>query len=594
MGQEVGGQRAENTVAINQGKVEISYLEEGRNPTITACPGVDIWVNGSLCRGTVALSGSDKVQLVTRDERRKGALEINISEDELEAELIAKPAEIIERQVPDHPPQADLQIHLMENHRYEPASSLQQALMEIRARGINYGIDQGAIEQALSSCQEHAIVIARGDPPIKATDPWVDLKIRQEQRIPLELGGQEKIDYHERYSFTAVEAGDLVAILYPGVAGKLGKSVKGKVLSPDLPQELYLTAGKGVDLSEDNLQAMATMVGRPMVTIQGQNVLIQILPSLDIDGDVNLQTGNVRFKGDLLITGNVREGMVAEAWGSLQVNRDVIQASINGMGQVIIKENVLSSTIVAGGGRTVFKDLLPILEDIEDQLGGLDLALEQMSKKPGFNIQAKLGPLLQLLLDNKFQELPTKADALLNILVHDKVAAEDGRLKELSLSIASTLGRRPLAIDLDTLKALHDKAKTLVQEYLAPFQQPGDLEAGYALNSNLKATGSVTIKGQGCFNTKITAGGNIKILKIFRGGEIFAVGDVYVGEAGSPGGTLTKIRIHQNAKVTLGKVWENTTVQVGHYQYNFNQVQEKVTVSLDDQGNLQVGKAGTL
>jgi len=281
--------------------------------------------------------------------------------------------------------------------------------------------------------------------------------------------------------------------------------------------------------------------------------------------------------------------LAAESWGKLQVNHDVVQASVNGMGTVIIKGNVLSSTIIAGGGKIVFKDLLPMLEDIEDQLRGLEFALEQMSKKPGFNIQAKLGQLVQLLLDNKFKDLPSKSLKLFDMLIRDKTASEDDRLLKFSHTMAETLGRRPPNVDLSNLKAMLDTATTLVQDYLTPFKQTGDLEVSYALNSTLKATGNIVVKGQGCFNTKITAGGNASIFKKFRGGEIFAVGDIFIGESGSSGGTLTKIRISNNAKVTIGKAWENTVVQVGHLQYNFNKMEEKVTIFLDAQGSLQIG-----
>ncbi|MHB1126322.1 MAG: DUF342 domain-containing protein [Bacillota bacterium] len=592
MGKEkVVDQRAKSSVGILHGNVEVNYTEGGPDPTISSCPGVILIVNGVLCQGTATLTDDDQVQLDAQNETQKGAWEIRISEDELLAELIIKPEYIIERRVPDHPHQAYLQIRVEESTRAVSPLTLEQALQEMRKQGISFGIERDALEEAVSSGQEQVVIIARGNPPVKATEPWVDLKFRQEQRIPLEPGENEKIDYHERYSFTSVEVGALIAILRPGVAGQPGTSVKGRSLNPEPPKEMHLTAGKGVGLSENKQEAFTTMAGRPAVSFQGQNAIIQILPSLDIAGDVNLKTGNVRFKGDLLITGSVREGMVAEAWGKLQVNGDVVQASITGMGNVFIRENVLSSTVIAGGGSIVFKHLLPILEDIEDQLGGLDLALEQVSKKPGFDMQTKLGPLVQLLLDNKFKHLPVKAIALSNLLTNDKVAAEDARLKELSLSISRTLGRTPPRIDLNSLKSLHQLAKTLVEEYLAPFQQPGDLEIRYAQNSVLQATGNVVVRGQGCFNTKITAGGDISISKMFRGGEIFAVGNIFVGESGSQGGSLTKIRIFNNAKVTIGKAWENTTVQVGQFQYNFNQMKENTVVCLDDQGNLQVRRA---
>lgn len=91
-----------------------------------------------------------------------------------------------------------------------------------------------------------------------------------------------------------------------------------------------------------------------------------------------------------------------------------------------------------------------------------------------------------------------------------------------------------------------------------------DLYANYVLNSIISATGNVHIASQGCFSSKISAGGSVYISGVIRGGEVVAGGDIVVSEAGSELGTKTILKTEANKRVRiLEKVYDGVIINIG-------------------------------
>ncbi|MHB1127215.1 MAG: flagellar assembly protein A [Bacillota bacterium] len=577
------------TVAVTGGQVVVNHGEEGPYPTISTAKGVNLWVNDQLIHEEVVITKYDKVRLEFQNERREGSWEIKVSQDEMEAALMVKPTIVIERHLKDQPPRRYLQLQVEESASTVPVYTFEQVFKEINARGIKHGLDWAAVNQPIESDRELNLVIARGTPPVKAKDPRLEVKFALQKRVHLQPMEEVSVDYHERFVFTSVEAGAVLAILRPGVEGTPGMTVTGQIVYPEPPREILLKAGKGVMLLENGKQAIATKSGRPVITQMDKEIMLQMLDVLVVPGDVDLLTGNVRFKGDLLLLGNVREGMVAESWGEMRIGGDVYHANVQSMSSVMVRGNAVTSVVTAGVAG--MHDLLPVLEDIAGQIKGIALAIEQLSKNPAFktaDLKDNLGPIVQILLEAKFKGLPNQVEVLAGLLKSIKVESWSERLKEFSQELVSIFRNKPLSITTNQLITLQLTAQELLEDYMSLPQQPGDLEVSYAINSVLKASGHVVVRGQGCFNTQITAGGNVNVSRLFRGGEIIAAGDVHVGELGSPAGSITRIIAAPKARVSLGKAWGNSVVQVGHRRHHFDDAGEHLVLRLDKHGNLQV------
>ncbi len=81
----------------------------------------------------------------------------------------------------------------------------------------------------------------------------------------------------------------------------------------------------------------ARIMGQPVF----RNNVLDVLPLLVINGDVDLSTGNVDFSGSVLITGSVVEGFTVKADRDVTVNGGVYNARIRSGGSCMIKGGIV-------------------------------------------------------------------------------------------------------------------------------------------------------------------------------------------------------------------------------------------------------------
>ena len=122
------------------------------------------------------------------------------------------------------------------------------------------------------------------------------------------------------------------------------------------------------------------------------------------------------------------------------------------------------------------------------------------------------------------------------------------------------------------------KRATAYTEHAQEIQ--GDLIATYVQNSTLESSGNITVRGTGSYNSFFNAGGDIRIEGVFRGGEIKAEGDIYIGEAGSPGLIIKQGNIYlaPDSIARFRKVYENVKIFFGKRGFQFKETRTLVKV----------------
>ena len=116
-------------------------------------------------------------------------------------------------------------------------------------------------------------------------------------------------------------------------------TVKGKLLVAKRGRPLPPLTGKGFERSEDNKTYTCLMNGK----IEMKNNRILISDVHEVHGDVGLNTGNIDFRGDVIIHGNVPTGAVIRATGSITIDGTVEGALIDAHKDVIIRGGMLGS-----------------------------------------------------------------------------------------------------------------------------------------------------------------------------------------------------------------------------------------------------------
>lgn len=102
-------------------------------------------------------------------------------------------------------------------------------------------------------------------------------------------------------------------------------------------------------------------------------------------GDVDIKTGNLRFKGDVKIAGNVCEAMEVQVTGNVEVQGLVTMARVVSGGKIIILGNIVGSRLRAGILFPGAKKLGFMMTDVHTELQNLAQALDLLKIKKIIN-----------------------------------------------------------------------------------------------------------------------------------------------------------------------------------------------------------------
>lgn len=230
----------------------------------------------------------------------------------------------------------------MEEADYE----LSEVMQAIETAGVKVGIDREKIEAMVAEkYYDHECLIAEGIPAQDGEDAYfkyyfdVDFNKKPTHRP------DGTVDYWSIHSIELVEEGQRIAEYVEPVNGSNGMSVKGKLLTAKRGRPLPPLTGKGFDRSQDNRTYTANMNGK----IEMQRGRILISQVHEVHGDVGLTTGNIDFRGDVIIHGNVPTGAVIKATGTITIDGTVEGCLIDANKDVIIRGGML------GNGKGVIK-----------------------------------------------------------------------------------------------------------------------------------------------------------------------------------------------------------------------------------------------
>ena len=107
-----------------------------------------------------------------------------------------------------------------------------------------------------------------------------------------------------------------------------------------------------------------------------------------------------------------------------------------------------------------------------------------------------------------------------------------------------------------------------------------------AQNSSLYCRGNILILGKGCINSKIHAGGTLKIMGILRGGEVYGRLGVEINEAGSESGIPTVITVPDDQNIIINKAMEGTTIKIGNVKHILKDTRYRLNARLDENARI--------
>ena len=214
-------------------------------------------------------------------------------------------------------------------------------------RNIVFGIlDDKEIEKKLEEAlkENTSFQIAAGHPPEPGEPDQITYHF---DTNPFRVGTVTEdglMDWKERGEYPHVEKDTLLATLTPGKKSVPGKDIFGNALVADEVPRLHLFSGKGVGKSKDRLQLFAKVEGQPQLTGRGN---VSVIQTLDIKGDIGVETGHVEFEGHIEVRGAVEKGYRAKG-DSLRA-KEILSEQVEIAGDVVAIRGIFGAKIRCGG-----------------------------------------------------------------------------------------------------------------------------------------------------------------------------------------------------------------------------------------------------
>jgi uncharacterized protein (DUF342 family) len=259
----------------------------------------------------------------------KYTIRIDVNDDNTEASVIIG-------QAPDGKPEPLTQ------------EDLQRAAAAAR---ISFGLDKATLRALASGPMlDTPFPIARGVPATDGTDGVAVFRVKKSDEFKPNYGGDDTapVDYKNVDVFQIVKKGDVLCEVTQPTPGENGTNVFGGVIPARPGRPVPNPCGANTAWTEDGTTLLATTDG--VVNFNG--TVIHVVEQLNIAGDVDLSTGNVRFGGDVIVRGSVNENFIVECGGNLTVKGKIGSADVRVGGNLIVADGVNGSrqrTIEVGG-----------------------------------------------------------------------------------------------------------------------------------------------------------------------------------------------------------------------------------------------------
>ena len=264
----------------------------------------------------------EKIALLDEKHNYVPLLELNISSDKMKAILKVYPSLI----------NTPVQFVTLEEFLWK--------------QGLKYGIKTEKLPEVVKGKPYyHEWLIAEGKPSINGVDGSL--------KFYFQTGGLDikpkiledgRVDYYDLDIIQVVEAGETLVERIPPTEGTNGMNVLGKEIKAKQGRDIRLPKGANTEIIANNSKLVATSKGH----ISYANQKVSIYQNYEVNGDVDFNTGNIDFPGNIIIKGNLNSGFTVKAGGDVEVRGNLAGSVIIG-GNLSVKNGIIRGRAEAEG-----------------------------------------------------------------------------------------------------------------------------------------------------------------------------------------------------------------------------------------------------
>lgn len=197
--------------------------------------------------------------------------------------------------------------------------------------------------------------VAFGTPPIEGEDGRIVECFPRTAPMTIKIDENGDADYRSTSYIQLIRKGDILCDIIQPKEGQPGLKVDGSTIEPKRVKEAALPSGINTTVSEDGLHLIATRDGH----LEYSGGKFHVKPMLEVRGDVDYSSGNIDFRGDVHIYGDVRENFSVRATGTVTIDGLVEAANIEAGGDLVVSCGVTgdNQAVIKSRGRVRAKYL---------------------------------------------------------------------------------------------------------------------------------------------------------------------------------------------------------------------------------------------
>lgn len=579
----------DGTIKVQDGKISIKNPSSGGKPASIVVPEhVKIIVDGNEAHGRIYLKEENNVEVIFEERDASRNINISMGNNDMEAYISIEYIPKITYILKDITESNEAFLETTEKEKvYPPKFSSQDIIDELKKSNVTYGVK----EEKISECIENGcknVFIAKGDMPEDGKDDILECKFNLDSSNKIFAKDDNgNIDYKSIGEVKPAVKGTTLAVRVPGYEGKDGRDIKGKIIKHKPGKKIKLKAGKGCILKDENTVEAAAS-GKPCV----KNNAFCVNEVYEIKNDVDLETGNIKFIGDIIIYGNVKEDMKVESDNSILIYKNIERSNIISKGDIEIRGSAISSNVTGGGKDVIKLNILENLNLLYDNFKSLIDVIEQIDEYNLLGKDKSDGEIIKGLIETKFKAIPRISLKIITLLkIQNESNTEDELIDLLKRKI---IGLAPINIKhYNELYGILDCIKKKIEFTEASLSLPVDVKINYCQDSNIQSSGDIVFTGKGEYVSNITS--NKKIVfsqakSIARGGILKAGEEIKCSIVGSPSSVPTTLTVDSKGHIWADRVYINTKFLIGGREYIFDAPYKDVHAYLDDDYDITIDK----
>lgn len=414
-------------------------------------------------------------------------------------------------------------------------------IQQYRDQKFQARLDHAAIERALREKSQKPVVIASGEAAIEGKNGWIEPHFSSDEEIPFEQSG-DKLNYREKRRIPVIHRNECMATIHPPATGKPGTDVRGELIPPRPAHAVNYRLQHNV--YEKDGKVYAAITGRPSITA-GTKPILDIVPVYTVTGNVDLETGHVRFAGDVIVHGNVMETMKVTAAHRLIVHGGVYGATLVAGGSIHVDQNIRKSQVFAGQYGTITRRLQQPLTKLVEQIKAADQSRQQLQDAAAKKQQMlPAAGILQYLLKHNYPDLLKRTQELVQFMASSATYLPE-ELSSLQETLERLITESHSQLQITTWQTARQQLERWLNEQAASYLQGESITTQTADISHLEVDGDVIFNGKGSTQSNIVASKRILFTKrdaSCRGGRLEAGERIVAERLGSFHGSKTECR----------------------------------------------------